>query len=265
MVEWVNEKILILVKTYPVPSTKYRELVCVAGITEQGEWRRLYPIPFRDLSASDKFSKYSWVNFDVARPTNDTRPESRRANIETVRKVGWVNRDDQWRERRRFVEPLTVSTVCELERGQSCDGTSLGVVMPSEVIDIEVTEGEAEWSEQDARKLNQLTLGASVAEELTRIPFKFRYVFRCKDDVKPRRALITDWELGMRYLNASRKRNPRDAAEEVREFYLNLMDRSKHDTRLFVGTTLPFNTWIVIGLFYPPKTKRPETTQIVLL
>lgn len=42
-------KVLITVKTYPVPSTKYDELVCTAGVTEPGDFIRLYPINFREF------------------------------------------------------------------------------------------------------------------------------------------------------------------------------------------------------------------------
>ena len=39
-------KVLITVKTYPIPSKKYDELVCTAGVTESGDFVRLYPINF---------------------------------------------------------------------------------------------------------------------------------------------------------------------------------------------------------------------------
>ena len=42
-------KVLITVKTYPIPSAKYDELVCTAGVREDGSFVRLYPINFRDL------------------------------------------------------------------------------------------------------------------------------------------------------------------------------------------------------------------------
>ena len=41
-------RVLITVKTYSIPSTKYDELVCTAGVTEDGELIRLYPINFRE-------------------------------------------------------------------------------------------------------------------------------------------------------------------------------------------------------------------------
>ncbi|MDF1814754.1 MAG: hypothetical protein P1V20_21290, partial [Verrucomicrobiales bacterium] len=46
----MKERILITVKTYPTLSTKYAELVCTAGVNENGEWRRIYPIQFRQLA-----------------------------------------------------------------------------------------------------------------------------------------------------------------------------------------------------------------------
>jgi len=57
----MKEKILITVKTYPTFSTKYQELVCTAGVNENGEWRRLYPIPFRQLYKDKKYKKYQWI------------------------------------------------------------------------------------------------------------------------------------------------------------------------------------------------------------
>ncbi|MBE0436951.1 MAG: hypothetical protein IBX56_14235, partial [Methylomicrobium sp.] len=55
-----REKILILAKTYPSPSAKHIETSCVAGINEQGQMRRLYPIPFRLIDDSRKFKKWQW-------------------------------------------------------------------------------------------------------------------------------------------------------------------------------------------------------------
>ena len=45
--EFVETNVLITVMTYPHPSQRHQELVCTAGITEAGEWVRLYPIDYR--------------------------------------------------------------------------------------------------------------------------------------------------------------------------------------------------------------------------
>ena len=66
-------KILITVKTYPALSTKYGETVCTAGITEEGKWIRIYPLPFRKLDYDKRFNKYDWVELELKRNTNDFR------------------------------------------------------------------------------------------------------------------------------------------------------------------------------------------------
>lgn len=40
-------KVLITVLTYPHPSQQHQETICTAGITETGDWIRLYPIDYR--------------------------------------------------------------------------------------------------------------------------------------------------------------------------------------------------------------------------
>lgn len=58
----ITKKVLITVKAYPNPSTKYGETVCCAGIDiDTGKWIRLYPIPFRDLDSAKQFSKYTII------------------------------------------------------------------------------------------------------------------------------------------------------------------------------------------------------------
>ena len=44
--ETTRTKVLITVMTYPLPSQSYQEVVCTAGITEIGEWVRLYPVDY---------------------------------------------------------------------------------------------------------------------------------------------------------------------------------------------------------------------------
>lgn len=44
-----KKRIYIVVKTYPTISEEYSELVCTAGILEDGSWIRLYPVPFVNL------------------------------------------------------------------------------------------------------------------------------------------------------------------------------------------------------------------------
>ena len=59
-------KVLITVMTYPYPSREYRETVCTAGITEAGQWVRLYPIDYRYRPEHQKFRKWQWIEVALA-------------------------------------------------------------------------------------------------------------------------------------------------------------------------------------------------------
>ena len=51
-------RLVVTVKSYPQPSSRYHESVCVAGIrtdTKTPEWVRLYPLQFRDLPEEKQF------------------------------------------------------------------------------------------------------------------------------------------------------------------------------------------------------------------
>ena len=74
-------KVLIAVTTYPLPSRSYDELVCTAGILENGDWIRIYPVPLSflaDLKNKGQFNgvKYTWIELELKKRTDDFRPES---------------------------------------------------------------------------------------------------------------------------------------------------------------------------------------------
>jgi hypothetical protein len=79
-----TEAALILVKAVPRPSKTYQETVCCAGITEAGEWRRLYPVRFRQLAEEQQFVRWQWVNYTSRVPRGDHRKESRRIEENTL-------------------------------------------------------------------------------------------------------------------------------------------------------------------------------------
>lgn len=72
------ERILITVKTYPTLSKNNGELVCTAGLRQDGSWVRLYPVPFRLLEIGHRYEKYQYIEATLERPRSDQRPESRR-------------------------------------------------------------------------------------------------------------------------------------------------------------------------------------------
>ena len=62
-------KVLLTVTTYPLPSKSYDELVCTAGVLEDGSWIRIYPMPLsflRGLKIDGKLqsTKYTWIELN---------------------------------------------------------------------------------------------------------------------------------------------------------------------------------------------------------
>ena len=98
-----EEQILIVVKTYPRPSFKYRELVCTAGITENGKWVRLYPINYRYLNYNKWYKKYQWIKVKIEKTNikNDFRVDSYRPVESTIQAIGEsLSTNKQWIDRK---------------------------------------------------------------------------------------------------------------------------------------------------------------------
>ena len=82
-------KVLITVKTYPIPSSRYEELVCTAGVTETGDFIRLYPINFRELPFDQQYKKYQWIEIMATKHEGrDARKESYRPDCDTLKIIG---------------------------------------------------------------------------------------------------------------------------------------------------------------------------------
>ena len=253
-------KVLITVMTYPHPSRGYQELVCTAGVTESGEWVRLYPMDYRYRPREQQFHKYQWIEVGLAPRGhgNDNRKESRKPDLDSIRILGQpLSTDNDWRERRAIIDRLPVSTVKQLQQLYDVEKASLGVVRPTRVLDLKIESADPDWKPEWQMVLNQLHLFGPPPKPLRKIPFKFSYVFECEDSDKPHQAMIEDWELGVLWLKeAERLADEQIAAESVRKKFLNELCHPDRDTRFFMGTVFPYNTWIVLGVFWPPKVRQ---------
>ena len=104
---------------------------------------------------------------------------------------------------------------------------------------------------------SQLRLFGPPQKPLRKLPYSFHYVFECEDSNKPHTAMCEDWELGMSFLNeAERLGDERRAAESVRTKFLDELCGPNKDTRFFMGTRFPYNTWLVLGVFWPPLERQ---------
>ncbi len=253
-----KQRVLITVMTYPTPSTKSREVVCTAGITADGSWVRLYPIDYRYLPPTQRFHKFQWIELQLGPrgSGNDKRRESRLPDLTTL-EVGAALKG--WPEKRAFVDKCKVSTLNELKAQYDIDGTSLGMVKPSHVVDLHIEPQNEDWSPTQQASLAQLGFFDVPTKPLKRIPFKFSYEFRCVDSDKTHNAMCEDWELGALYLKeVERLGDPTRAAQSVRKKFLDELCGPKRDTHFFMGTVFPYNTWVVIGVWWPPRQHQPS-------
>jgi hypothetical protein len=66
--------------------------------------------------------------------------------------------------------------------------------------------------------------------------------------------MIEDWELGVLYRREDERLGDEKAAvASVRKKLFDEMCHKSRDTRLFIGTVFPYNTWIVVGVFWPAR------------
>ena len=262
-----KKRIFIVVKTYPTISKEYSELVCTAGILEDGSWIRLYPVPFRKLDFDQKYPKYSWIEIDVIRNTSDFRPETFRPELSSLIVEPTPKKVD-WDERRRiiFKKQRTYTNLKELIDEAKSNGTSLAIFKPAKVLDFVVEAVERDWDVNKleilralSRQLNLFQTAEEIEEEfkvVNKVPYKFSYKF--EDDYgKQSTMMIEDWEIGMLYFNCltRAKGNEQIAVAKIREKYFDTF-RGK-DLHFFLGTTKQFhnvapNPFIIVGVFYPP-------------
>jgi len=262
-----KKHIYIVAKTYPTISEKYAELVCTAGILEDGSWIRLFPMPFRLLADEQKYPKYTWINVEVERHTADFRPESYRPNITTLVAESKPSKAN-WDERKRIIfnNQKIYTNLKELLDKKKLDNTSLAIFKPTKILDFVVESDDRDWDSKKLASLQglskQLNLFQTVEEieaefrVVQKMPYKFSYKF--EDDAgKTSTLMIEDWEIGMLYFNCLKNTHgdEKAATAKVKEKYFN--EFIKRDIHFFLGTTKLFhnvspNPFIIIGVFYPP-------------
>ncbi len=250
-----TKRVLITVKTYPLPSDKYLELVCTAGMLEDGSFIRLYPIDYRYRPYWQWYKKYQWIEIEVEKHDKDRRKESYRPRIESIKTLSSpLDTKNCWADRRAVVLRQPSTSIEELKERQKADGTSFGVVKPKEVTDLIIEPDDDKWKPAWEADIAQLRMFGPERKPLEKIPYKFKYRFTCDDPrCKGHQMMVEDWEVGALYRNVlSSCGDPERAAQSVRDRFLTTLCGPNIDTHFFVGTVLKYGTWIILGVFWPP-------------
>jgi hypothetical protein len=260
-----KRRILITVKTYPSISKDYGdELVCTAGIDEEGNWVRIYPIPFRKLDYSFQYQKYQWIEVDLIKHTKDYRPESYRPrDIDTKDVItfhGKLGTENNWAARKEIVLKNVHIDMDKLISEAKTEGkyTSLAVFKPTAIKDFIKSPASRDWNIKQKAALRQQNLFERKRdfEVVRKLPYKFSFVF-CDVNGKECTLMNEDWELGALYWNCL-ERNGGDesaACADVKRKYYDDFAKTK-DLYFYLGTTLQYqlkapNPFIIIGTFHP--------------
>lgn len=267
-----REKVLITVTTYPLPSRSYDELVCTAGILENGDWIRIYPVPLSfliDLKGSGKVKnvKYTWIELDLNKRTDDFRPESyspKHYDFRDLVVYESVSTTENWQLRKEIcLNDVYVNKKHLLADSAKPTNISLATFKPTEILGFEIEEEKnREWKDEwkELRKQGDLFDQDKNPEILIpKLPYKFFYRF-IDDEGEESRLMIEDWEIGALYWNCLRKAegDENEALEKVRKKYEQEF-LTKKDIYLFLGTTKEWhfrrakNPFVIIGVFYPKK------------
>ncbi len=249
----MKERLLVLAKASPEISRTYESLVCVAGITETGEWRRIYPLPwnlFWKVSGKN-FKKKSWVEYEVESPTqSDHRPESRRIDYSTIRPLG----EAKFQEIESLLKERSTCISALEEKGPRVQ--SLGVVKPAVTDFVPVDNNN--YEKLVTRGAQTDLFGKSVIK-LDIPKYKYQYVFTDDDTGREHRLLCEDWEVGElyrkceMYRRAGKYKDEDEVHEKVREKMLYDITRRGH-VYFAVGSHFRFPTYMVVAVIYPRKS-----------
>lgn len=238
----MKEKMLVLAKAYPEYSKNHGWVMCTAGITESGEWRRVYPIEM-DIYIKGKFSKRNWIEYEIKEKDGwDIRKESKRVITSTIKVVG---NEDVESVRMMLKEKLT--TLEQLKADYSEDKTSIGVIKPK-LNDFRLKPRE--WDERVKQSIEtQTTLTETFKADL--LDKRPQYDFMCGNQECGSHSIICeDMEAMMLY---KRMKNGHSDEDLIYDKVKNkLFDWMKtRDLYFIMGSHFLYPTFLIISLFYP--------------
>jgi hypothetical protein len=259
--EWREEGILIWGKTYPELSSKYYETVCTGGVRENGEFIRLYPIPFRYLGDNSSFTKYQWIRVKIKKSKEDPRPESFKVDPATIVLEETIPSDKfEWFERKRHIFPMQKFNFGSAEslfaENRSCK-RSMGFVRPAKVHDIIMEERPTEDYNTFKRKLEENRQRSKQTDlfeeptitELKQLQFiskRFKVQWSCDcSECKGHNMSILDWEA----YELQRKIGANEALVRLKQILMS----GDYNVGFFLGNFRLHPTAFTIGSIWYPK------------
>lgn len=256
--------VMVTVKTYPNPSEKYLETVCVAGVRlDRGRpgWIRLYPVRFRNEDFDRTFRKYDVIEVNgTFHQSSDNRPESFRPRQDEMRHVEHLDGKKNWLLRRNKLGSLIgETTMCDLLAqnpigGMATPSPSLGLIKPVDIETI-VVDGDP-WTQAEQAKVNQASetdLFGTALVPLEPAPYAVRYKYRCAAVKCPgHNQKNLDWEVGQAGRRWKVRYGEDGAREAMMKRWRDDILAPDNDIHFYVGNQSKYRrTFSVLGTWYP--------------
>lgn len=231
-----QERILVLAEASPNWSEKYGSyLICTAGINEDGEWRRLYPVRIEQVLGT--IHRWNWISVRTTKPDHDPRIESRKINPDEIKVDGILPKE----EKRQLLEKL-----CDVSLENPVNQRrSLAIVKP-EILDFVIRERK--------KTTIQLTLDGQVFKRQPFGDVGLYYKWRCEEPcpvcaTHPHMMECFDW--GANILYRRYLPNKETAKEKTTELCYTKM-KDNYDTWFVLGThsRRPYSVWMIVSLIW---------------
>jgi len=245
-----KDKCLILIKANPHLSSKYFETVCCAGIGQDGNWRRQYPISFRILEDAQKFKRWSWIEYEFIKPSDDDRKESQKVQDNSIVITGQAKIKDRAKSLQSFIFP----SFAKPEENSN----SLTLIRPQSsefFFKRRDPEELAKTAQKHAERANQMSLFSNDAKPLPQCPYSFHFRW-IDENGKVWNSTCDDWETSATFFQRRRSLGSEQAA-------LDSMSETFNHDYPSKGMVLAFSThsrrnwqWLLVGILradYPQE------------
>ena len=238
----------MLVKALPHVGDLHGETVCCAGVTAEREWRRQFPIKFRDLG-NEKFKRWQWIEYDWRKPAPpESRPESQRVQEGTIR-IGITLPRSRHAD---FLRPIVLESV---EHAMAL-GQTLALIEP--------VDSSFSWERKTSMEIedeaaafaaasNQLSLfNEDPPPPLEPCPYRFHFRYKTKDG-KSHKHTCEDWETSAAFFNLEKEYGENHALDHLDKMFNITYPRDGMVFAMGTHSRYP-NTWLLVGVIRLDKT-----------
>lgn len=243
-------EVVVLIKAAPEMGQRHGETVCVAGVDAYGRWHRLYPVPFRDLGADQRFVRWDRIRARWRRPSDDQRVESKRIDPSSLQIIGKVRGDERARVAARAV-------VKSLE-DELAEGRSLALIRPQNVKFVVRRLNEVEITKSNRRRaelISQIDMFAPSLVAAKQPPYSFSNRFDHAG--KTRLHQCVDWETEQTFLKWRESYGEQETLRLMQGRWGEEMPQRGLAFAMGTHRVTMFKKWLLSGIIQVPEPSQP--------